>query len=87
MSNEKMREEFLAAFVAQFGFGRMAASSNADAAGMLACAEWAWFASRAAIEVEITGYDSLLRALYDGVDINDVVEAIKEQGLKVKVTP
>ena len=46
-----------------------------------------WVASRAAIEVEIPGYDSLLRALYDGVDINDVVEAIKAQGLKVKVTP
>lgn len=43
---DKMREEFIEAFVKQFGFGRMAASSNPDAAGMLACAEWAWFASR-----------------------------------------
>ncbi|WP_421560843.1 MULTISPECIES: DUF551 domain-containing protein [unclassified Pseudomonas] len=43
---DKMREEFIEAFVKQFGFGRMAASSNPDAAGMLACAEWAWFSSR-----------------------------------------
>ena len=44
--SDKMREEFIEAFVKQFGFGRMAASSNPDAAGMLACAEWAWFSSR-----------------------------------------
>lgn len=44
--SDKMREEFIEAFVEQFGFGRMAASSNPDAAGMLACAEWAWFSSR-----------------------------------------
>jgi hypothetical protein len=43
---DKMREEFIEAFVQQFGFGRMAASSNPDAAVMLVCAEWAWFASR-----------------------------------------
>lgn len=43
---DKVREEFIEAFVKQFGFGRMAASSNPDAAGMLACAEWAWFSSR-----------------------------------------
>lgn len=31
----------------------MAASSNPDAAGMLVCAEWAWFASRSAVVVEL----------------------------------
>lgn len=50
--NDKVREEFIEAFVKQFGFGRMAASSNPDAAGMLACAEWAWFASRESLVIE-----------------------------------
>ncbi len=61
MSTEKMMKEFIEAFVEQYGFGRMAASSNPDAAAMLACAEWAWFKSRAAIEVElpqIVGYEA-----------------------------
>jgi hypothetical protein len=85
MSNEKMREEFLAAFVAQFGFGRMAASSNADAAGMLACAEWAWFASRAAIEVELpAAYPDSSDPLYEVAYAQKCRETLESLGLRIK---
>jgi hypothetical protein len=92
MSNEKMREEFEVAVAAYLESTGQVARLDRFPDGRyeyvdISSAWWAWQASRAAIEVEITGYDSLLRALYDGVDINDVVEAIKAQGLKVKVTP
>lgn len=85
MNIEKMREEFLTAFVAQYGFGRMAASSNADAAGMLACAEWAWFASRAAIEVELpVVYPDSPDPLYEVAYAQKCRETLESLGLKVQ---
>ncbi|MDV9031349.1 hypothetical protein Q7C30_004410 [Pseudomonas sp. RAC1] len=48
MDTNKMREQFEAAFVAKYGFGRLAASANADAHAMYEAAKWAWQASRAA---------------------------------------
>lgn len=76
--NDKVREEFIEAFVKQFGFGRMAASSNPDAAGMLACAEWAWFASREALVIDLPKVIGSL--MYS----SDVYEAVEAAGLKVK---
>ena len=89
MSTEKIMKEFIEAFVEQYGFSRMAASSNPDAAAMLACAEWAWFKSRAAIEVELPSpYPSAPPyASYEG-GWNEMREeakdAIESLGLKVK---
>lgn len=103
MSNEKMRKEFEAWVSASGKYAYMLvervdkewvcrAGIGEDRLGQYLDesveAQWlVWQASRAAIEVEISGYDSLLRALYDGVDINDVVKSIEAQGLRVKVKP
>jgi hypothetical protein len=83
MSNEKMREEFVAAFVAQFGFGRMAASSNPDAAGMLACAEWAWFASRHSMVIDWPEYEPGIGSEWNKA-IRHCKDAWEEACLKVK---
>ncbi|MGE1156989.1 hypothetical protein [Pseudomonas kitaguniensis] len=93
---DKMREEFIEAFVQQFGFGRMAASSNPDAAGMLACAEWAWFASRIAVVVELPPMpdapeepeeaidDSHMDAYHSAIGMRHAcAQFIKAAGLKV----
>ncbi|QCG67328.1 hypothetical protein [Pseudomonas veronii] len=88
---DKMREEFIEAFVKQFGFGRMAASSNPDAAGMLACAEWAWFASREALVIELpedfTSVGSpnmrMLVAHHREI-VGLLVQSIEAAGVKVK---
>jgi len=91
MSTEKMMKEFIEAFVEQYGFGRMGASSNPDAAAMLACAEWAWFKSRAAIEVELPALRSITMGRREnehdsgfnaGVEL--CIDAIESLGLKVK---
>ena len=83
MHIDKMREEFLAEFVAKFGFGRMAASSNPDASVMLACAEWAWFASRQSITIDWPEYEPGI-----GSDWNKAIrhckDALEESGIKVK---
>ncbi|WEX18907.1 hypothetical protein P2T68_16820 [Pseudomonas sp. G11] len=81
MSTEKLRGEFIVAFVKQFGFGRMAAHSNPDAAAMLVCAEWAWFASRESIEVELPN-----PAVQGGNCIRNhaIRDTLESLGLKVK---
>jgi len=88
MSTEKIMKEFIEAFVEQYGFGRMAASSNPDAAAMLACAEWAWFKSRAAIEVELPSCRDSSSAYFgdECYDPDELVKAIESLGLKVKKT-
>lgn len=79
-----MREEFIEAFVKQFGFGRMAASSNPDAAGMLACAEWAWFASRELLVIDLPDYLDTDKLGFPAYDADAVDAAIEAAGLKVK---
>lgn len=80
--NEKMQKEFEVAFCKQFGFGRMAASSNADAAAMLKCAEWAWKTSRKAVVVELP---DLERPTADGMSaLFACKKAIESLGLRVK---
>lgn len=90
MSGEKMREEF-ESFVGGNGFfndfSRSTIHQDVYRRPSVELMWLSWKASRASIEIEISGYDSLLRALYDGVDINDVVESIQSQGIRVKVTP
>lgn len=91
--SDKMRKEFIEAFVKQFGFGRMAASSNTDAAGMLVCAEWAWFASRESMVIELprdvdqfADDDPGRRAfsLHTNTAYRECRKAIESAGLKVK---
>lgn len=92
MSDEILMKEFLVAFVEQYGFGRMVASSNPDAAAMIACAEWAWFKSRAAIEVELPGFmepNGMEPSSQDWQNGGDEMRArcwnsIESLGLKVK---
>ncbi|MCO7055119.1 hypothetical protein ACUZXZ_16265 [Pseudomonas juntendi] len=82
MDTNKMREQFEAAFVAQYGFGRMTAASNPDANAIYCAAEWAWKASREAVAVELPSFEGYkdhivreLQAAFSG--------AIERQGLKV----
>ncbi len=82
---EKRREAFEAAFVAQFGFGRMAASSNPDANAMYRCAEWAWNAALGSVVIELPAKCLEAREFIEGMEREDVVEAIESAGLKVKV--
>ncbi|MBP5120973.1 hypothetical protein [Pseudomonas protegens] len=86
--NDKMQKEFEVAFCKQFGFGRMAASSNADAAAMLKCAEWAWQSSRESLVVELPNIADYLdlheqensaRSFMDALTL-----AIESLGLRVK---
>lgn len=97
MNIEKMREEFEAAFRQGFGFGRLTAGANADAANMLKAAEWAWQASRAAVIVELPARwspegDEFLMSQYDPEEarmeayngaLDDCRKAIEASGLKV----
>lgn len=82
-------EEFEAAFRKEFGFGRMTASSNPDAAQMLKAAEWAWQASRAALVIELPRPSEFANALGDyakgyRIGKRDTVAAIEAAGVKVK---
>lgn len=79
MDTNKMREQFEAAFVAKYGFGRLAASANADAHAIYEAAKWAWQASREAVSVELPNHFRPSK--------QDVIAAIEAQGLKVEVKP
>lgn len=94
MDTNKMREQFEAAFVAKYGFGRLAASANADAHAMYEAAKWAWQASREAVVVELPerapNDDPYVGEPWDcghNVAIDNCREAIEAQGLKVEVKP
>lgn len=92
--NEKMRAEFVHAFIERLGFGPMAASSNPDAAQMFEAAEWAWQASRAALLIELPNrFAEKYQDYYDDVEggcfnearyINDLTAVIEAAGVKVK---
>ncbi|WP_281211778.1 hypothetical protein [Pseudomonas fulva] len=86
MDTNKTRAEFEAAFVAKYGFGRLAASANADAHAMYEAAKWAWQASREAVVVTLPpkwndATHSNKQAWDCGID--DARMAIEAQGLKV----
>lgn len=80
MDTNKIGEQFEAAFVAKYGFGRLAASANADAHAMYEAAKWAWQASREAVVVglpiDVSG------GLYR-LALEDCARCIEAQGLKV----
>ena len=87
--SEQMRDEFNAAFRKKYGFGVLTASANADAHQMLAAAEWAWQASRAALVVMLPPHDKNEKpyACYEGGwnDMrNETIEAITAAGVAYK---
>lgn len=82
--NDKMKADFDSAFYKKFGFGRMMASANADAAQMFEAAEWAWQVSRSAIEVELPKGGNMWGDEPVDISRSDAVKAIKSLGLKVK---
>lgn len=85
MSIDKMRAEFIHAFIDRFGFGPMAAASNPDAAQMFEAAEWAWLASRAALLIELPNDTCLRLHEYTAYETRDVIQSIIESlGVKVK---
>lgn len=90
METNKMREQFEVAFVAKYGFGRLAASANADAHAMYEAAKWAWQASREAVLVELPDavvgarrYQHAEAAFAHKEGIDECRAAIEAQGLKV----
>lgn len=93
MDTNKMFAEFEAAFVAKYGFGRLAASANADAHAMYEAAKWAWQASRSTIEVNLPAERRIrhMPTPDENSSYNEALEncrdAIEAQGLKVEVKP
>lgn len=81
MDTNNMGEQFEAAFVAKYGFGRLAASANADAHAMYEAAKWAWQASREAVVVELP--KDIVTMAGPVLYADDVRAAIEAQGLKV----
>lgn len=75
-------KEFEIEFKKQFGYGRITASSNADAYQIMKAAEWAWNASRDKIEFDAgEGADET----HCPLSVEEFwIEQIKSKGLKVK---
>ncbi|MFG0917245.1 hypothetical protein [Pseudomonas sp. CJQ_11] len=88
MDTNKIGEQFEVAFVAKYGFGRLAASANADARAMYEAAKWAWQASREAVVVELCNLSAKANHIEDGIctgliRYDDACSLIESYGLKV----
>ena len=87
--SKTMREEFEAAFLERFGFGRMTASSSTEAAQFMYAAEWAWEKSRSTLVVELPEqcvYTNLASDYAKGHrhGVRSVVEAMAIAGVLTK---
>lgn len=92
MNIEKIREEFQAAFLKRFGFGRITAACNPDAQQMLEAAEWAWQASRQSLVIELPSLREVIYGRRDNENdsgfnsaIDLCAKAIESAGVKCEV--